>query len=349
LVALLIPTTAQANSEEANNDVIETITVSTKVEDHSEGTWLVWSGANGEEDWIDLEGNQISFEIFYQPGVDIFTFYFMVDGVRYGPENDMQYPWTIYDVDEYDNPLWNVFYENENRFYVYAPQIHTSVQYSFSLFFADNIIYMSFKTKTHHQDYIENAYDFIADGIYYSIIDDGQMNKVSVTYEGTAYHFINMGDLGEQSYSEIISYYSGDICIPVTVFYDGVTYSVTSISDYAFYNCNELTTVTIPNTITSIGNSAFSGCARLNHVFSYIADPSLIEMDYGVFFRDVDNYANRTLHVPAGSLAAYQADDRWSQYFGNIVEITNKIGDINGDGLANVADVTALIQLILNN
>ena len=39
--------------------------------------------------------------------------------------------------------------------------------------------------------------------------------------------------------------------------------SVTSIGDSAFEFCNSLTTLTIPDSVTSIGNSAFSGCSRL--------------------------------------------------------------------------------------
>ena len=41
---------------------------------------------------------------------------------------------------------------------------------------------------------------------------------------------------------------------------------VTSIGDYAFYNCIRLTNVTIGNGVTSIGNYAFSGCTVLTSV-----------------------------------------------------------------------------------
>ena len=39
--------------------------------------------------------------------------------------------------------------------------------------------------------------------------------------------------------------------------------SVTSIGDGAFWDCSGLTSVTIPNSVTSIGNSAFYGCSGL--------------------------------------------------------------------------------------
>ena len=39
--------------------------------------------------------------------------------------------------------------------------------------------------------------------------------------------------------------------------------SVTSISDYAFYGCSGLTSLTIPSGVTSIGYGAFAGCSGL--------------------------------------------------------------------------------------
>ena len=42
--------------------------------------------------------------------------------------------------------------------------------------------------------------------------------------------------------------------------------SVTSIGYRAFENCSGLTSITIPNSVTSIGNSAFSGCSGLTSI-----------------------------------------------------------------------------------
>ena len=42
--------------------------------------------------------------------------------------------------------------------------------------------------------------------------------------------------------------------------------SVTTIGWNAFINCSSLTSVTIPNSVTTIGNEAFSGCTNLQKV-----------------------------------------------------------------------------------
>ena len=42
--------------------------------------------------------------------------------------------------------------------------------------------------------------------------------------------------------------------------------SVTSIGDFTFYGCRNLTNIEIPNSVTSIGESAFYGCTNLTEV-----------------------------------------------------------------------------------
>ncbi len=96
------------------------------------------------------------------------------------------------------------------------------------------------------------AHDFEVDGIYYRI--KRTMNKtVEVTYKGI-------------SYGEYSDEYVGDLIIPESVKNNGITYSVTSIGDDAFYYCASLTSIEMPSSIKSIGRSAFSGCSGLTSI-----------------------------------------------------------------------------------
>ena len=51
--------------------------------------------------------------------------------------------------------------------------------------------------------------------------------------------------------------YTGTVVIPASVTYDGVEYAVKRIVDEAFSNSKDLTSVTIPGSVTSIGKRAF--------------------------------------------------------------------------------------------
>lgn len=51
--------------------------------------------------------------------------------------------------------------------------------------------------------------------------------------------------------------YSGDVVIPATISFNGVNFRVTKITDNAFRDCAQLTSVQIPEGITSIGSRAF--------------------------------------------------------------------------------------------
>lgn len=60
--------------------------------------------------------------------------------------------------------------------------------------------------------------------------------------------------------------YTGNITIPSTINYSSVTYNVTSIGYNAFYNCNALTSIFIPNSVITIGDYSFSNCSGLTSV-----------------------------------------------------------------------------------
>lgn len=60
--------------------------------------------------------------------------------------------------------------------------------------------------------------------------------------------------------------YAGVIEIPEQITYDGKSYPVKVIAEKAFYACKNLTSITIPKTITRIGGHAFKDCVSLTTV-----------------------------------------------------------------------------------
>ena len=119
--------------------------------------------------------------------------------------------------------------------------------------------------------------------------------------------------------------------------------SVTSIGGSAFYECSGLTSVTIPNSVTSIGNRAFYGCISLLDMFCYAENvPNL-----GNDAFNKSNIANATLHVPAGSVGAYQTASPWNG-FKKIVALEEETmdGDLNGDDVVDANDVVEIVKMI---
>ena len=90
------------------------------------------------------------------------------------------------------------------------------------------------------------AVEVEVDGLWYEIISKLKEAKVIQYKDGNKY--------------------SGNIVIPETVEYEGVTYNVTSIGTEAFRDCHSLTSITIGNNVTSIGNSVFWYCHGLTSV-----------------------------------------------------------------------------------
>ena len=60
--------------------------------------------------------------------------------------------------------------------------------------------------------------------------------------------------------------YEGDIIIPETIVLNEITYRVTSIGERAFFSCDLLNFITIPNSVMSIGKRAFSRCKKLDFI-----------------------------------------------------------------------------------
>ena len=101
------------------------------------------------------------------------------------------------------------------------------------------------------------AYDVEVDGICYNLSE----NEATVTKGKT---------------------YGGRKIIPSNITLNGRTYEVTRIGRAAFQNCDEVTSVSMPNTIKYIEEYAFCGCEGLTDIS---ISKNLISIgDYGLSF-----------------------------------------------------------------
>ncbi len=115
--------------------------------------------------------------------------------------------------------------------------------------------------------------------------------------------------------------------------------TVTSIGDFAIYNCNNLTSITIPSTVRSIGFYSFGYCFGLTSVtipssvtsiadnaFCYCSGLTSINMNSKPLTINsttfsVVNKTTCTLNVPYSAKSLYAAADYWNSFV-NIVEST---------------------------
>ena len=89
--------------------------------------------------------------------------------------------------------------------------------------------------------------------------------------------------------------------------------SVISIGKQAFYGCSSLRTLTIGEKVNNIGNNAFRNCNDIESITSLNVTPPTLQS------RVFPKYT-ATLYVPIGSKLRYQEAEGWKN-FTNIVEI----------------------------
>ncbi len=118
---------------------------------------------------------------------------------------------------------------------------------------------------------------------------------------------------------------------------------LTKVKPYSFYGCLGITSVTIGESVTSVGSYAFYYCGNLRTVTCLAPTPPSVD-NYWAF----DNYYNSTLRVPQASLSDYRSAYVWKN-FNTIVGIdVTRLGDVDGNGLLNICDVTLLVDMLLD-
>ncbi len=160
----------------------------------------------------------------------------------------------------------------------------------------------------------------LVDGIYYNF--DIAKKVATVTYNGSDEPWNNPS-------------YSGDVVIPTTVNYEGMTFEVLTIGQYAFFFAYEVTSVsipegvvhieteafadcgfkeiTLPTSIQSIGSRAFNyGMGIINHITLLATTPPTIgDMAFGYTYSEYEDMTC-TIHIPCGTLETYLAGEGWT-------------------------------------
>ena len=98
--------------------------------------------------------------------------------------------------------------------------------------------------------------------------------------------------------------------------------SVTSIGDNAFSGCDSMTSVVIGNCVTSIGWRAFKDCSSLSEITCWATTPPTIEPD------TFSNYSAE-IYVPTGCKSAYRRTAYWRKF--NISDTLDAPVTLNGN------------------
>jgi len=94
--------------------------------------------------------------------------------------------------------------------------------------------------------------------------------------------------------------------------------SVTYIGEYAFSGCSGLLSISIGNRMGLIGKYAFYGCKNFENFYCFSETvPSLGEEAFKESY-----YKYATLHVPESVLKLYRSASQWSD-FGGIIALTD--------------------------
>ena len=91
------------------------------------------------------------------------------------------------------------------------------------------------------------------------------------------------------------------------------------IANQAFRDCSGMIAITIPSSVTSIEDYAFYNCSSLTDVYCYAKK---VPSTYSSAFSDVP-ISSATLHVPVASVDAYKATESWCD-FGSIVALDDE-------------------------
>lgn len=208
-----------------------------------------------------------------------------------------------------------------------------------------------------HKNLYQSEISFSKNGGNYTFVNafDDSLDPGIFEVNGIYYTFDNEEGTASVSYKNSRkNSYSGNIAIPDQVLFESKLYDVVAIGYQAFYNCDNLGSVTVGDNVTTIQTEAFNNssltaislpasCETLgDRVFTNCSQLSSITVkrprpldDVSVAFAGL-NLQQITLHVPYQCGKYYEAAETWSDF--NIVEEEVSENAIS-DGVVQIGNV----------
>ena len=135
--------------------------------------------------------------------------------------------------------------------------------------------------------------------------------------------------------------YSGNIVIPSVVSYGSNEYQVTYIGDNAFYGCTELTSITIPNSVTGFGVGAFSGCTSLTTV--ELDNNAIVSRSYyGSGYKIKDIFGDQVKEYIIGTNVTMIGEAAFSNCSMTTITIPNTIEVIGSEAFNGCKNLTSV-------
>ena len=137
---------------------------------------------------------------------------------------------------------------------------------------------------------------------------------------------------------------AGDMVIPATITHNDTIYTVTRIDFSAFYECSEITSVVLPNTLTFIGQRSFLSCHGITG--EIVIPDSVTIIGTNAFF-----YCNNITSVVFGNnlseIRSYSFAQCYSlEHISNFPESLTKLDDGAFDRCGNLCDSVVIPPLV---